>query len=559
MSPNKPEVVSLNDAEVEALKKRVAESSLAQSDQKVLLATLSFNFWLQTQLARAQLSILRLKKIFGLPTEKKKPKENDASEEAIASGLLAITPPEQDSGATAPSSQSPTPKKKPRFDPNANHGRYAANDYIGCPLIPIAHDKLKPGDICPACAEVSMHGRLCKEHSPQVVVKLSGSPLITGKRYELETLRCSLCGEYYVASLPKEVSSRSKYDETCRTSIAISRYYSGQPFHRTERLQSSQGVPLADATQWDLVLQLYKIVLPVYDVLESLAANGKLIQYDDTGNRILESYSKDKAVHTTSFISQLGEHAIYLFFTSLHHAGENFELLLEKRVTDEPLITMSDASSQNIPKRLGEDLMARWILCFCLVHGRRKFYELQQFFGKECEFVLDIISEVYRHEGYCKKHQLNPEARLLYHQEHSTPLMEALRVWLNNQLLHHLAEPNSALGQAMSYMLRHWNALTRFLHVAGAPIDNSVCEQAIKVAIRHRRNSLFYKTYHGAKVGDCMMSLIHTAAKNKINIFDYLNALQLHAAEVTATPALWLPWNYQATLAKMIEETTLAA
>ena len=75
-------------------------------------------------------------------------------------------------------------------------------------------------------------------------------------------------------------------------------------------------------------------------------------------------------------------------------------------------------------------------------------------------------------------------------------------------------------------MLKHWEALTNFLRVAGAPIDNSLCEQAIKVAIRHRRNSLFYKTFKGAKMGDCLMSVIHTAAKNNINIFDYLNTLQ---------------------------------
>lgn len=68
---HKLEVISLNNDEVESLKARIQESSLTQSDQKIMLAILSFNFWLQTQLSRAQLSILRLKKIFGLPTEKK--------------------------------------------------------------------------------------------------------------------------------------------------------------------------------------------------------------------------------------------------------------------------------------------------------------------------------------------------------------------------------------------------------------------------------------------------------------------------------------------------------
>jgi hypothetical protein len=452
-----------------------------------------------------------------------------------------------------------TSKKKPRFDPAANHGRTAGKDYSGCPLIKIPHQDLQAGTACPTCREAAMTGKLCQEE-PSVIVQLTGSPLITGTRYEVERLRCGLCKEYYVAELPGEVAKRGKYDERCRTNVTIARYYAGQPFHRTERLQALQGIPLADATQWDLVLQLYKIILPVYRALEGVAANATLIQYDDTGNRILEAYtSKDKKVHTTSFISKLGEHAIYLFFTSLYHAGENVEWLLTERTTDEPLTTMTDASSQNIPKYMDENLMARWILCFCLVHGRRKFHELQRFFGKECEFVLDVIGEVYRHEDHCKKHQLTALQRLHYHQQHSAPLMQSLRVWLNNQLLHRQVEQNSAMGQAIRYMLRHWNALTRFLQVAGAPIDNSLCEQAIKVAIRHRRNSLFYKTYQGARVGDCMMSLIHTAAKNKVNIFDYLNTLQRYADRVKAQPTQWLPWNYQATRTKIIEDTPLAA
>jgi transposase len=169
------------------------------------------------------------------------------------------------------------------------------------------------------------------------------------------------------------------------------------------------------------------------------------------------------------------------------------------------------------------------------------------------------MSEVYKHDAECKKQQMGPEKRLLYHQERSAPLMEALYVWLNNQLLYHLAEENSGLGEAIRYMLRHWEAMTRFLHVAGAPIDNSLCERAIKIAIRHRRNSLFYKTSQGAMVGDCMMSVIHTAARNNINPFDYLNALQRHAASVQANPRNWLPWNYQETLKQMTGDLKCAA
>jgi hypothetical protein len=69
-------------------------------------------------------------------------------------------------------------------------------------------------------------------------------------------------------------------------------------------------------------------------------------------------------------------------------------------------------------------------------------------------------------------------------------------------------------------------------------------ERALKRAIRHRKNSMFYKTLHGAKVGDIYMSLIHSCELCGVNPFEYLQALQIHAQQVQANAALWLPWNF---------------
>ena len=73
----------------------------------------------------------------------------------------------------------------------------------------------------------------------------------------------------------------------------------------------------------------------------------------------------------------------------------------------------------------------------------------------------------------------------------------------------------------------------------------------MKKAILHRKNALFFKTTTGALVGDIYMSLIHTADLAGVNAFDYLTALQRHAAELTQTPSAWMPWNYRETLAQV--------
>ncbi|MBW2593593.1 MAG: transposase [Deltaproteobacteria bacterium] len=96
----------------------------------------------------------------------------------------------------------------------------------------------------------------------------------------------------------------------------------------------------------------------------------------------------------------------------------------------------------------------------------------------------------------------------------------------------------------MTRILKHWETLTLFLREPGAPLDNNLCEQALKKAILHRKNALFYKTTHGAQVGDLFMSLIHTCNLSGVSPFDYLTALQEHAAELSESPDRWMPWNY---------------
>ena len=75
---------------------------------------------------------------------------------------------------------------------------------------------------------------------------------------------------------------------------------------------------------------------------------------------------------------------------------------------------------------------------------------------------------------------------------------------------------------------------------------NNICERALKKAIRHRNNSLLYRTLNGARVGDIYMSIIHTAELCGADPFHYLTSLLSHHDDVEDSPEAWLPWNYKA-------------
>ena len=171
-------------------------------------------------------------------------------------------------------------------------------------------------------------------------------------------------------------------------------------------------------------------------------------------------------------------------------------------------------------------------------------------FPAECRYVLESLGKVYYNDKTAREQGLSKTDRLLHHQERSGPVMETLQEWLEAQLAEKKTEPNSGLGKAITYLLRHWKGLTAFLREAGAPLDNNLCERALKRVVLHRKNALFYRTLNGAQVSDLFMSLIHTCQLCGANSFDYLKELQRHALELETSPAAWMPWNYRETLAR---------
>jgi hypothetical protein len=203
---------------------------------------------------------------------------------------------------------------------------------------------------------------------------------------------------------------------------------------------------------------------------------------------------------------------------------------------------MCDALSRNIPEEFAT------LLANCNSHGRRRFVELNGSFPAECKKVLRYLRKVYIADADAKKQELSDEDRLLLHQRRSGPKMRALKRWIERQFDQRLVEPNSGLGKAFKYLLKHWEKLTLFLREPGAPLDNNICERALKLAVLHRKNAFFFRTLNGSRAADVYMSLIHSAELRKISAFDYLKALLTHHELVKKDPAQWMPWNYKTTL-----------
>jgi hypothetical protein len=297
------------------------------------------------------------------------------------------------------------------------------------------------------------------------------------------------------------------------------------------------------------------LIAPAYEELIRQAAQGDVVYNDDTTVKILElmgqrakntppsddEHDPDRTgLFTSGVVATLAGIRMALFFSGRQHAGENLSDVLKHRAAElESPMQMCDGLARNLPQELDT------ILANCLAHGRRNFVELYDRFPEECRHVIKAFKVIYHNDKVACEGEMPAEARLAYHQTQSKPTMDDLQAWLQRQLDEKLVEPNSALGEAINYLLNRWEPLTLFLRKSGAPLDNNICERALKKAILHRKNSMFYKTRNGAHVGDMYMSLIYTCELSGANAFDYLNQLQLGAADAAKYPDRWLPWNYR--------------
>ncbi|MEO9204352.1 MAG: transposase [Gammaproteobacteria bacterium] len=538
-----PKVVDKSQADIDAAIAAIKASEIESGTKDFAISCIKLAVWLPKALLEHKIKLSNLRRLlFGLgKRDKKKPKDGEQSDttDNAKHNTDTTTPTNPESiEMETPVTTNEIAKPKP------GHGRLPHSAYTNTIEHQLTTAEYKAGDPCPMHCSGKLY---CIE--PGIVVRVKGQNLAAVHKYWIDKLRCASCSYIISADVPNHVGTE-KYDAAFKAILALQKYYVAVPFNRQAYFQSLLGVPLPASTQWQLIEEVGGAALLVFPTLERLAANGELVHNDDTPVKITDiirhnrtnPIKKRTGMFTTGILSRTDQRDIALFYNGTMHAGENMEKLLKKRDAQAgEIIQMCDALSRNIPASFNT------ILCNCLSHGFRKFDELKEFYPEPCIRVIELIATVYRNEELTTR--LIKQERLEYHQHYSTPIMNQLHEYLVHQLETKQVEPNDSLGKATRYMLKHWNELTQFLRIAGAPLDNNVLERALKSPIRGRRTWLFYKTEYGAMIGGVLTSVIYTCALAGINPLDYLIALQEHKSQIVKEPERWLPWCYQDTLA----------
>jgi hypothetical protein len=125
----------------------------------------------------------------------------------------------------------------------------------------------------------------------------------------------------------------------------------------------------------------------------------------------------------------------------------------------------------------------------CWAHCRRYFVEAEAVIPKTArspelpatQFIA-AIADLYAVEARAR--ELTPEQRHALRQEHSRLILQKIEAMLLKHL--HAVVPGSLLGKALHYLSAQWPKLIRYADNGLWPIDNNLCENAIRPFVTGR-------------------------------------------------------------------------
>ena len=443
------------------------------------------------------------------------------------------------------------------------HGRNGSSAFVNAKHFAYALSAGLLGALCSACGL----GRMSR-YREKVVIRIIGQPLFAAEIHHHEQARCRICGNVVRAertegALEGVGSSYLVHDWSACAMLIVMHYFAASPFKRLESLHEGWGIPLPDANLWNVVDEADDLLLPLYRAMELHGVqDAKTLRIDDTGSMVVSLARQIQAelevlklagestkgvrtgINATGVLLESDFGSVVLFFTGRHHAGEILDRLLKHRKSEPgsaALVKVTDGASKNFDHSHAAELVE----ATCNAHAFLKFHDIKDKHPSEYALAGEVYKAVFDFDDEAKARGLSSDERMLFHRQHSKPLMEKLKAMCDGKLREKLVEPNSALWQPLTFIVNQWPRLTRFYESPGIPLDTNLIEQKLIIPVRYLAASFNYQTETGAEVGDRMMSLVATAHANGVEPVAFLtHCLRNHQA-LSKRPADFLPWAYR--------------
>ncbi len=372
-----------------------------------------------------------------------------------------------------------------------------------------------------------------------------------------EKISCRDCETITQPPAPFHVVPRGWAGPSFLAMLLFEKYGQHQPLNRQAERFAREGVPLSVSTLADQVGAAAFALMPLYRRIEAHVLAAERLHGDDTTVPVMAKLKTDIArlwvyVRDDRPFAGAGPPAA-LFHYSRDRRGEHPRAHLASWSG----ILQADAyggygelyRDGRVPGSVRE--------AGCFAHARRKFFELadvegaarKRSRGERPGLIYPIALEAVRRLDalFDIERTINGEpaaARLAVRQEISGPLMAELHAWLTDQRV--LLSRSHDLAKAINYMLRRWEAFTRFLGDGRVCLTNNAAERALRCVPLGRKAWLFCGSDRGGQRAAILYTLIQTARLNDVDPQAWLADILARIADHPATRLdELLPWSWR--------------
>ena len=348
-----------------------------------------------------------------------------------------------------------------------------------------------------------------------------------------------------IAPMPPQLIPHGIATPELVAATVIDKFCDALPLYRQSAIYKRMGIDIPRGTLYRWVLMAAEKCRPLYEQLFADLTSGHVMHMDETRVQVLKEANRSDALQSVMWVMCGGNKGnVRYFHYDPSHAGAVARELL-KDFTGY-LMTDGLKAYESVGERTGLTHVS------CLVHMRRKFAEVAKTAGKNrkkgvSDHFLDYVAKLYHKEKQLRKqlesNHLSIEDFVIKRKSEQVPILESIKKLLDDNIA--LASPKSSLGDALSYALRHWERMIRYLDCAELTPDNNEAENAIRPFAVGRKNWLFAGSPRGAEASALFYTLIESAKANDVNAHQYLVHVlrNIASADTPEKKAALLPWN----------------
>ena len=371
-------------------------------------------------------------------------------------------------------------------------------------------------------------------------------------RHERVKYACPCCdGGLRLAAKPPQVIPKGLLSEAALAWVTTSKYLDGLPLYRQAALLGRfGGTQLSRNTLAAGVVRVGQATQPVINLLRDALLDSFIVHGDETEVQVLKEPGRKAQAKSYMWVQMTEASGIHgtgppirLFGYSPGRSTHSARTLYEGMRPGGVLMSDGYEPYAAIAEQ------HRLVHLGCWAHCRWYFHEALQALPKDkrgpeqlpARFI-ELIARLYKVEADARRDNLDVQARQHQRRLHSVPMLQQIEA-LALQHLHGVL-PGSLLGKALHYLTAQWPKLVRYADDGRYPIDNNVCENAIRPFVVGRRNWLFADTVAGANASANLYSLLQTCLVNGIDGYRYLTALlvELPKANTVEDYEALLPW-----------------